>query len=247
MTYNQITYYILDALKLSGKSSYYNEEHILFLLDKYRSFLLKQKYSDIKKPIPESNFQTICINVGPAQSQINNCGETLFLKSSNPIPTLSTVGTPFISTGVLQNVRVIYVSRNRFAHVGRNKFLKNMIYCAVGADGHLYMRASNHQLQYLESVQLSGIFQDSTEAARLSCPSPSQELQVCNDIMELTFPLEDALIPNLIQMIMQDLLGASWRPKDTSNNDKDELSDILAAANRLMKHDYTNTISNNAQ
>ena len=130
MTYNQIAYYILDALKLSGKSSYYNEEHILFLLDKYRSFLLKQKYSDIKKPIPESNFQTICIDVEPTQSPINDCGETLFLKSSNPIPTLSTVGTPFISTGVIQNVRVVYVSRNRFAHVGHNKFLKNMIYCS---------------------------------------------------------------------------------------------------------------------
>ena len=86
----------------------------------------------------------------PTQSPINDCGETIFLKCSNPFPTLSTVGTPFISTGVIQNVRVVYVSRNRFAHVGHNKFLKNMIYCAVGADGHLYMRASNHQLQYLE-------------------------------------------------------------------------------------------------
>lgn len=247
MTYNQIAYYILDALKLSGKSSYYNEEHILFLLDKYRSFLLKQKYSDIKKPIPESNFQTICIDVEPTQSPINDCGETLLLKSSNPIPTLSTIGTPFISTGVLQNVRVVYVSRNRFAHVGHNKFLKNMIYCAVGADGHLYMRASNHQLQYLESVQLSGIFQDSTEAAKLSCSSSSQESQLCNDIMESTFPLEDALIPNLIQMIMQDLLGAAWRPKDTTNNDKDDLADLIGAAQRLMDNRYNKTIAGDAQ
>jgi hypothetical protein len=38
---------------------YYTEDHILFLLDKYRAFLLKQKYRTPKSVILNSNFMTI--------------------------------------------------------------------------------------------------------------------------------------------------------------------------------------------
>lgn len=245
MTYNQLIYYILDALKLSGKSSYYNEDHIIFLMDKYRSFLLKQKYSDVKKPIPESNFQSICLELTPAEIGGQPCDNTTYLKSAVPVPTLSSVSTPFISTSVIPNVRVVYVSRNRLAHVGHNKFLKNIIYCAIGSDNHLYLRSFNSQLSYLENIQLTGIFQDSSKALAMSCNEGTGD--ACADPQEAVYPLEDALIPNLIQLIMQDLLGASWRPKDNSNNDKDDLADIMGAAQRLMNKQYMNNLTGNAQ
>jgi hypothetical protein len=46
----------LDELHLTSDDSLFNEDHILFLINKYRAFLLKQRYSDIKKQIPESNY-----------------------------------------------------------------------------------------------------------------------------------------------------------------------------------------------
>lgn len=247
MTYNQLVYYILDALKLSGRSSYYNEDHIVFLIDKYRSFLLKQKYSDIKKPIPEVNYQTICVGLEPINLDPTPCSNTTYLKSTNAIPTLSTVGTPFVSTGVIPNIRIVFVSRNRLAHVGHNKFLKNFIYCAIGSDNYLYLRSSNNQLSYLEKIQVNGIFQDASEATELSCDS-SGKMSECDDPLDNIFPLEDALIPNLIQLVIQDLLGASWRPKDTSNNDKDDLADLAQAAQRYMNKSYINNLTgqNNA-
>jgi hypothetical protein len=63
-TYSQVCYLVLDELKLTSDDSLYNEEHVIYLLNKYRAFLLKQKYSnDIKKTIPESNYQTISFDL----------------------------------------------------------------------------------------------------------------------------------------------------------------------------------------
>ena len=53
----------LDQLKLVSDDATYTVEHVLFLSNKYRSLLLKQSYSDIKKQIPESNYQTICLDL----------------------------------------------------------------------------------------------------------------------------------------------------------------------------------------
>lgn len=61
-TYEEMVYMVLDELKARSNDFYYNENHIIFLLDKYRAFLLKQKYSDIKKQIPQSNYQIYVIN-----------------------------------------------------------------------------------------------------------------------------------------------------------------------------------------
>ena len=56
MTYREIVYACLDILKLTSDDSLYTEDHIIFLANKARTLLLKQRYSDIKKRIPESNY-----------------------------------------------------------------------------------------------------------------------------------------------------------------------------------------------
>lgn len=56
MTYREIVYSILDLLKQSSDDSFYTEEHVLFLVSRMRSAILKQTYSNIKKEIPESNY-----------------------------------------------------------------------------------------------------------------------------------------------------------------------------------------------
>ena len=50
-TYRQITYLVLDELKQLSDDSTFNEEHIIFLLGKYRGAILKQTYKDVKKEI----------------------------------------------------------------------------------------------------------------------------------------------------------------------------------------------------
>ena len=62
-TYRQLVYMVLDELKGSADDFTFTEDHVMFLLSKYRAFLLKQRYADIKKPMPESNYQTLCLEL----------------------------------------------------------------------------------------------------------------------------------------------------------------------------------------
>lgn len=62
-TYKEIVYSVLDEIKSISDDSLFTEDHVIFLAEKYRTFLLKQRYSDIKKQIPESNYQTICLDL----------------------------------------------------------------------------------------------------------------------------------------------------------------------------------------
>lgn len=48
-TYRELVYLVLDELKLASDDSTFTEDHVVFLLNRYRTFLLKQRYSDIKK------------------------------------------------------------------------------------------------------------------------------------------------------------------------------------------------------
>ena len=62
--YKEIVSMVLDELKVTSDDSIFTEGHIIFLARIYRSFLLKQRYStDLKKVIPESNYQTLCLDL----------------------------------------------------------------------------------------------------------------------------------------------------------------------------------------
>ena len=63
MTYKEIVYMCLDTLKITSDDSVFNEDHILFLINRYRSILLQQKYADIRNPVSTSNYQTLCLDL----------------------------------------------------------------------------------------------------------------------------------------------------------------------------------------
>lgn len=62
-TYRELIYMCLDEIKVISDDSYFEEEHVSFLLDKFRPFLLKQRYGDVRKEVPQSNYQEICLDL----------------------------------------------------------------------------------------------------------------------------------------------------------------------------------------
>ena len=60
---------------------------------------------------------------------------------------------------------ITLVSRERLRYVGHNKYLKNIIYCALGPDNHLYFKSSNPQHLYLKKAKMTGIFDDVQKAS----------------------------------------------------------------------------------
>ena len=224
-TYKELVYMCLDELKLYSDDALYTEEHVMFLLGKYRTFLLKQRYSDVKKQIPESNYQTICLDLieVPAISG-EPCEGGSYLRSKKKIPFLMKIGNPRVYPIDYYQGEITYVSRDRMRYVGYNKYLQNIIYASLGPDNYLYFKSFNPQFLYLEKVRMTGIFEDTLAASELQCPDESGDT-VC-DVLDREFPIESALVPPLIQLVVEELTKAEYKPEDKENNSDDDLSNV---------------------
>lgn len=241
-TYRQLIYMVLDELRLVSDDASFTEEHVRFLLDKYRTAILQQKYNDVKKDIPESNYQTICLDLQevPAMSG-EPCEGGSYLKSVQKLPNLMSVGNPVVSpsSDYYQGVMISYVSKERMRFVGCNKYLKNIIYCSLGPDNYLYMLSSNPQFTQLESVRFTGIFENTEDAEKLSCTSD----EVNCDIMERNFPMEEGYITTLIQLIVKELAGPSWKPRDDKNDANDDLATLATFLAKNSKSELQKELS----
>ena len=116
------------------------------------------------------------------------------------------------------------VSKDRFKYVGENKYMQNILYATLGPDSHVYLNSSNPQFLYLEGenkLKVTGIFEDSEKASELECDN--QDSKNC-DILDRDFPIEDALIAPLIELITKELSPSVAAPEDTENNANDNLS-----------------------
>lgn len=226
-TYKELVYMCLDELKLYSDDALYTEEHIMFLLGKYRTFLIKQRYSDVKKQIPESNYQTICLDLikVPAISG-EPCEGGSYLRSKKKIPFLMKIGNPRVYPIDYYQGEITYVSRDRMRYVGYNKYLQNIIYASLGPDNYLYFKSFNPQFLYLEKVRMTGIFEDTLAASELQCPDENGDT-VC-DVLDREFPIENALIPPLIQFVVEELTKAEYKPEDKENNSDDDLSEVVS-------------------
>jgi hypothetical protein len=214
----------LDELKLLSDDATYTEEHIIFLANKYRAFILKQRYSDVKKEIPESNYQTICLDLVevPAISG-EPCEGGYYLRSKDKIPTLMTIGNTQVYPIDYYQGNITFISRERMRYVGYNKYLQNIIYCSLGPDNYLYFKSFNPQYLQLKKVRLDGIFEDTEEADALNC---EENDDIICDILDKEFKLENALVPPVIECVVKELSGFIYRPDDTKNDAKDNLTEV---------------------
>lgn len=241
MTYREIVYACLDSLKIASDDSYITEDHVLFFVSKIRGLILKQRYSDAKKEIPQSNYQTICLDLiqVPAISG-EPCEGGTYLRSKERVPsTMSVGGNTIYPVDFYQGTHISYISRERMRYVGHNKWLKNIIYASKGPDDYLYFKSSNPQYLYLEKVRMSGIFEDPEKASELECDST--EPNSC-DVLDKTFPLEESLVSTVIELVVKYLSGAVYKPKDQENNANDDLSDLMSFMRRNMKSNFQKQI-----
>jgi hypothetical protein len=80
---------------------------------------------------------------------------------------------------------------------------------------------------------MNAVFEDLEEAADLLCDN-SGASQSC-DVMDMEFPIREYLVPSLIELVVKDITGASYKPKDTSNNASDDLSDLATFLRKNVK------------
>ena len=215
---------VLDMLKVTSDDSTFTEEHIIFLAGRYRSFLLKQRYSsDLKKQIPESNYQTLCLDLEKVPAIEGLECEGYYLRSVQEVPDMLPCGNTrlFTAAGYYQG-EISLVSKDRMRYAGQNKWTQNTIYGSLDPSGRVYLNSGNPQFLYLKQVKLYGMFENAEEASELECNNQDND-EKC-DIMEREFPIEDALVAPLIELVFKELAPSVAAPEDKSNDADDSLS-----------------------
>lgn len=230
MTYKELIYIILDELKLYSDDASFNEDHIKFLCSKYRALLLKNTYKDIKKGIPDSNYQTLHLDLEVVPEIYSS--NSIILKSKDKVPILIPIGNVRISPyKYVHEHKIEYISQERFRFIGHNKWMKAIIYCCKAEDDYLYFKSWNPQHLDLEKITFSGIFET------LENESSTQEN------MDSEFPIEEALVPQLIQLVVQELSNKTIVPEDQMNNASDDKSSLYNYMARNVKSDLAKQLS----
>lgn len=203
MTYRELVYMCLDEIKLASDDSYITEDHILFLISKYRAFLLKQKYEKTNMPVSFSNYQLVESNDG------------------DYVPAIMSVAKPIVTyTDNNDNtVHLTYVSPHRYLFVGNNKTLKAIKYCTVDMDNCFRCTMD------VDGVCIYAVFEDILEPSKKL--AESQNI----DILDLVCPIETELVPGVQELVVKDVLGMAYRPQDTINNAHDDFGNYGAAQN----------------
>lgn len=223
-TFREILYMIQDECKFDTDDSYYTQEHILFLMSRHRSSLFQQKYgnNNIKKQIPTSARQEICIELLKVNgNDITTCDSGLYLRSTKKIPDIMPYIKPALYTediySTISNIDYVYYDRMRY--VGENKYLKNIIYASISPDKYLYLKSQNPTFLNLQKIRMNAVFEDIDEAAKLSCESNC-------DILDSRFPIEDSLVPLLIESVVKELVSKLQVPEDKQNNADDNQNEM---------------------
>lgn len=234
-TFKEVVYMCLDLLREKSDDSFYTEEHIIFLASKMRALLLERKYKATRNSsytqMSEANRQQICLDVEPTEILPYGCSG-LWLKSTVPVPDSLSMAEPRIyPLSDMLHSMVTYIPAERMPYVGYNKWLRKIIYAARSTDGYLYLTSSNPQFINLEHLKMSGVFRDPEEAAKYACEDDGSS-SPC-DTLDQEFPLEDALLPQCIEMVVQELAGPRYAPEDDRNDDRDNLAGIAARTNAV--------------
>lgn len=239
-TYREAVYMVLDFLKLSSDDSYYTEEHVRFLLNKYRAYVLKSKYEDNQKnpsSYPsDSNTQTVELNLEHVNGidGLQCTGE--YLRSIEEIPSPMFWYSFKVWAGLMFGDNIIVTMPTRFRFTGSGKLGSLFNYATIGPDNHLYLKSGNPQLYYLQKASVKGVFEDPEKIYQIENEQAvaDGEEPVC-DILDREFPLESNLLALCMQYVVKELTGASYRPKDDDNNASDDLSELANFIRNYVK------------
>lgn len=223
-TYKDVIYMISDLLKISSDDATYTNDHLLFLMSKFRAMLLKNTYSSKDIDVPQSNYQNIKLNLSRVKQAKIGCSGQDLLKSNEALPkTLDSKYLRVWSGNYLHSSIFCPVTKERLRFTGENKYLSNIIYVCPDSDWHLILKSCNPQFYYLESVNVNGLFENDVEAQELM--DSSSDEYTC-DILDRKYPLEDSLIIQLVEYVAKELGTVLYNPTDEKNDANDNMDEV---------------------
>lgn len=230
-TFREAIYMVMDYLKIHSDDAYYTEDHIKFLLTKFRAYVLKSKYEDNTKTVADqpsdSNYQTVELDLEQVDGVDGVACTGTYMRSVQKIPSKLNIGLCRIWAGTLFGDNLILVTPTRFRYAGTGRIASMFNYATIGQDMHLYFKSDNPQLYYLEKANIRAVFEDPEKAYELEDEmiSANGGTPECN-ILDRNFPLEDNLLALCMQYVVKELTGSVYKPSDNANNAADDLSEL---------------------
>lgn len=230
MLVKEIVYMCLDLAKANtSDDSFWTEEHVVFLLKKYRSFLIKKEQDKEKSTTDiasEFEYQQICLDLEKAAAIDGEpCTGGYYLRTTQKIPKILEGNEPRVyPIDFYQGINISYIPRDRMRYVGTNKFLQNIIYVSLGPDLRLYLNSSNPQFLYLKKLRMSAVFEDFDNVSDYLCDDDGSST-AC-DVLDETFPMREYLVPTLIELVVKELVGSVYKLSDDKNNASDDLAKV---------------------
>lgn len=209
MTFRELVYMCLDEVKLVSDDSYITEDHVLFLISKYRSFLLQKKYGETNFLMSDANHQEIKLTI---KANTNVSEEEALIPFPFSTPRVYTYDD---TTGYTEDFT--YVNKHRFRFVGHNKYLGNIKYCTINTKQKLQLQ---EVVKENTDIYIWAIFEDILKAA---------EYSTTGDILDAQCPIEDSMVSAVQELVVKDILGVAYRPQDNINNGTDDLASIGVA------------------
>lgn len=237
-TYRECVYMIFDELKLDSDDSRIEVEHIIFLLNKYRAILAKQRYGGTKRDVPLEYYQIW--DLGYLDLPVNNTDVRRTFSFNKPVPSILNLhgilletsisyntapieeeciidGTPVFvynqsSDFVENNIDVNFINPDRFKYLGYNKWLTSQPYATIGYDHKLYISSTADFLNG-KRFRIQGIFEN-----------PTDFQESTDGKLDMYFPVEQALVQPIIDLIVKELGNVLYLPKDGENNSSDDIS-----------------------
>ncbi len=230
MLVKEIVYTCLDLAKANtSDDAFFTEEHVIFLLKKYRSFLIKKEQEKQKSTTDiasEFEYQQICLDLEKvAAIDGEPCTGGYYLRTTKKIPKILEGNQPRVyPIDFYQGINICFIPRDRMRYVGTNKFLQNIIYVSIGPDLHLYLNSNNPQFFYLRKLRMSAVFEDFDDVSDYLCDDEGSDTSC--DVLDETFPIREYLVPQLIELVVQQLVGSEYKPVDEKNNASDDLAKV---------------------
>jgi hypothetical protein len=229
MTVDEIIHMVMDELKLTTDDSYFNPDHVMFLVNNYRAMLLQQRYADPRHAIPLVNFQSINLKVEHANPK--------WCQSVERVP-------PLVNRSGFEKVRIspagdftddlmwTFINKDRFRVAGTSKWLANVAYFTIGPDDKLYFKSGFPGFEFLKAVRMEAIFEDVYAVMEMQ--------DRYGEIGDREYPLENALVPFLVQAVCKELGNVLYSPVDDKNNAADDLPNISTTRAANASRDYRN-------
>ena len=253
-TYRELVYMVLDEIKGLSDDFSYTEDHIIYLLEKYRAFILNTDKNEMAKN-NRANYQTLVIPIDKEyniEGYDNNIDtHKIFYKSDFIIPNIINNRKPKLYLNNYYNDSIDFISPERMKYVGYNKYLKMFKYSSISPDNYLHLVAwENIETIPIFKVQnklgtFDYTFDDTFGGEELQTlklwavfQSPKEIIELMNpnaEILDEEFPMDNSLVGLLIQYVVKELLGASYRPEDGTNNATDDLANLAAYIARNAK------------